>query len=92
MILRGCKLRYTEEVTGIAVFTGHDSKIMQNSTTAKYKFSSLELMSNKAIIYVLLTQITLAIIGGGLGTNWVFDEAVPNEDGITPAWYLQFGY
>jgi len=55
MILRGCKLRNTEEVIGIAVFTGHDSKIMMNSTNAKYKFSSLDLMSNKAILYVLLT-------------------------------------
>lgn len=55
MILRGCKLRNTEEVYGLTVFTGHDSKIMQNSTKAKYKFSSLELMSNKAILWVLLT-------------------------------------
>lgn len=55
MILRGCKLRNTEEVIGIAVFTGHDSKIMMNSSNAKYKFSSLDLMSNKAILYVLLT-------------------------------------
>lgn len=55
MILRGCKLRNTEEVYGIAVFTGHDSKIMMNSTNAKYKFSSLEMISNKAILYVLLT-------------------------------------
>lgn len=92
MILRGCKLRNTEEVYGIAVFTGHDSKIMMNSTNAKYKFSSLEMISNKAILYVLLTQISLSVIGGGLGTNWVFDEATPNDDGVTPAWYLQFGY
>jgi magnesium-transporting ATPase (P-type) len=28
MILRGCKLRNTEFVIGIAVFTGHDTKIM----------------------------------------------------------------
>lgn len=31
MILRGCKLRNTEHVFGLAVFTGHDSKIMMNS-------------------------------------------------------------
>lgn len=55
MILRGCRLRNTEYVYGVAIFTGHDSKIMQNSTSAKYKFSTLENMSNRAILFVLLT-------------------------------------
>lgn len=27
-----------------------------------------------------------------VGTNWIFDEAVKNDDGETPAWYLEFGY
>ena len=55
MILRGCKLRNTDEVYGITVFTGHDSKIMMNASAAKYKFSSLEKMSNRGIICVLCT-------------------------------------
>ena len=54
MILRGCKLRNTEYVYGVTIFTGHDTKIMMNATKAKYKFSSLELLNNKAIGFVLL--------------------------------------
>ena len=73
MILRGCKLRNTEHVFGLTVFTGHDSKIMMNSQSAKYKFSSLEIMSNTGILYVLITQFTLSIISGFMGTNWIFD-------------------
>lgn len=92
MILRGCKLRNTEEVYGISIFTGHDSKIMQNSTNAKYKFSTLELMNNKAILCVLLTQFTIASISSMMGTNWMFDEAVKNSSGETPAWYLEYQY
>lgn len=88
MILRGCRLRNTEFVYGLTVFTGHDSKIMMNSTAAKYKFSSLEKMSNRGIVYVLCTQFTLSLIGGLLGTNWIFDKAVKNDDGIVPTWYL----
>jgi magnesium-transporting ATPase (P-type) len=32
--LRGSSLRNTEWVYGVAVFTGHDTKIMKNSTNA----------------------------------------------------------
>lgn len=78
MILRGCRLRNTEFVYGITVFTGHDSKVMMNSTRAKYKFSSLESMSNKAILAVLCIQFILAIMGGMVGTSWLFDEAIKN--------------
>lgn len=92
MILRGCRLRNTEHAIGIAVFTGHDSKVMMNSTNAKYKFSSLELMSNKAILAVLCIQFVLAILGGLCGTSWLFDEAIKNSEGVTPAWYLNYGY
>lgn len=31
MLLRGCNLRNTEWVLGVVVFTGHDTKIMQNA-------------------------------------------------------------
>jgi len=34
MILRGCKLRNTEWVIGVTVFSGHDTKIMMNSAKA----------------------------------------------------------
>lgn len=70
MILRGCKLRNTEFVIGIAVFTGHDTKIMQNSAKAQYKFSTLEVMSNRAILMVLCTQLFLAALASSIGTSW----------------------
>lgn len=55
IILRGCSLRNTEFVIGVIVFSGHDTKIMMNSMSAKYKFSGLELYTNYAIAVVLLT-------------------------------------
>lgn len=42
MLLRGCKLRNTPYVIGLVVFTGPESKIMQNSSKPRYKFSTLE--------------------------------------------------
>ena len=46
VLLRGMSLRNTEYIHGVVVFTGHDTKVMQNSTSAKYKFSRLELLTN----------------------------------------------
>jgi phospholipid-transporting ATPase len=69
LLLRGSSLRNTEFIYGLVVFTGHDTKVMQNSAKAKYKFSDLEYMTNKAIVIVLFTQIILSTIGGYLGSQ-----------------------
>ncbi len=53
MVLRGSSLRNTEYVYGIAVFTGHDTKVMQNSAQAKMKFSRLDLMTNRCIFVIM---------------------------------------
>ena len=55
VLLRGMNLRNTESIYGLVVYTGHDTKVMRNSASAKYKFSKLEKMMNKAILIVLIT-------------------------------------
>jgi magnesium-transporting ATPase (P-type) len=45
-LLRGCKLRNTQYIYGLVVFTGPETKIMKNSASAKYKFSTLEKLTN----------------------------------------------
>ena len=42
VLLRGMSLRNTEYIYGVVVFTGHDTKVMQNSAKAKMKFSKLQ--------------------------------------------------
>ena len=70
LMLRGSSLKNTEYVYGIAVFTGHDTKIMMNSAAAKYKFSSLEKLMNKALVVVFILQIVLALVAASVGTHW----------------------
>lgn len=65
--LRGSSLKNTEFVYGITIFTGHDSKVMMNSTQAKYKFSKLELLVNTSMLIVFGLQIFLAGIAAFSG-------------------------
>lgn len=71
LMLRGCTLRNTDYIYGITIFQGHDTKIMRNSASAKYKFSQLELHTNTSILMILGTQIVLASIGAVIGASWV---------------------
>ncbi|KAK4346302.1 hypothetical protein RND71_032641 [Anisodus tanguticus] len=63
ILLRDSKLRNTDYVYGVVIFTGHDTKVMQNSTDPPSKRSGIEIRMDK-IIYVLFgTLITIAFIG-----------------------------
>lgn len=79
MVLRGCKLRNTDFVYGVTVFTGPETKIMKNSAKAKYKFSMLERYSNKAIAMVLVAMLVMSTIAGVLGTAFTFKYAENKE-------------
>ena len=46
MLLRGSSLRNTEWIYGIAVFAGHDTKVMMNSIASKPKKSKIEIKTN----------------------------------------------
>lgn len=70
MLLRGTSLRNTEWVYGIVIYTGHDSKIMKNSSKSRTKFSKLETQTNKQIILIFLFQIFICIIGASFNMLW----------------------
>mmetsp|Transcript_18923 Transcript_18923/g.32305 ORF Transcript_18923/g.32305 Transcript_18923/m.32305 type:complete len:259 (+) Transcript_18923:711-1487(+) len=71
LLLRGSSLRNTEYVYGAVVFTGHDTKVMRNSASSKYKFSDLEKQTNNAIAIVLVVQVIFSLIAGILGYVWI---------------------
>ena len=43
LLLRGCTLRQTEYIIGVAIYIGHNTKSMKNSPLAKLKISKLRL-------------------------------------------------
>jgi magnesium-transporting ATPase (P-type) len=50
MLMRGSSLRNTEWVYGAVIYTGHDTKVMMNSSKSQPKFSKIERATNKYII------------------------------------------
>jgi len=54
VVLRGMSLRNTHNVTGIVVYTGHDSKIQMNSAGSVIKTSNIQKIANKQIGIVFL--------------------------------------
>jgi len=47
LLIRGSSLKNTEWVYGLIVYTGHDTKIMKNSSKSRTKFSKIENYTNK---------------------------------------------
>ena len=61
-LLRGCVLRQTEYIIGMAIFIGPNTKIMINSPILKSKVSTVEGGMNRQIIMIFLTQVVIACI------------------------------
>nr|GMD33737.1 probable phospholipid-transporting ATPase 4 [Ipomoea batatas] len=81
ILLRDSKLRNTTYVYGVVIFSGHDSKVMQNSTKSPSKRSKIEVQMDK-IIYILFTLLLLISLVSSVGF------AVKAKFQMPDWWYL----
>ncbi|XP_073505620.1 phospholipid-transporting ATPase VB isoform X2 [Phyllobates terribilis] len=87
LLLRGCTVRNTEEVIGVVVYAGHETKAMLNNSGPRYKRSKLEKRMNINVfccVGILIVMCLIGAIGHGLWyrkfeIHPLFD--VPNPDG-----------
>uniref|UniRef100_A0A3Q1I3U6 Phospholipid-transporting ATPase n=1 Tax=Anabas testudineus TaxID=64144 RepID=A0A3Q1I3U6_ANATE len=82
VLLRGAQIRNTQWVVGIVVYTGHDSKLMQNSTKAPLKRSNVERVTNMQILVlfgILLVMALVSSVGAAIWNREHTDDA---------CWYL----
>ncbi|XP_056372650.1 phospholipid-transporting ATPase VB isoform X2 [Hyla sarda] len=87
LLLRGCTVRNTEEVIGVVVYAGHETKAMLNNSGPRYKRSKLERQMNINVFFcvgILVVMCLIGAIGHGLWyrkfvIHPLFD--VPNADG-----------
>ncbi|KAI8901320.1 hypothetical protein BC833DRAFT_522343 [Globomyces pollinis-pini] len=62
LLLRGAQLRNTRWVYGIVVFTGHETKLMKNSSTTPVKYTKVERMVNTQIIFLFFLLLAMSIV------------------------------
>ncbi|CAA6665564.1 unnamed protein product [Spirodela intermedia] len=83
---RDSKLRNTDYVFGIVIFTGHETKVMKNAMEAPSKRSKIERKMDK-IIYV---QISVLILIVSIGSVFFGIETKKDINGETfQRWYLR---
>ncbi len=49
VLLRGSQLRNTDWVAGLVIYTGHESKLLQNATSAPLKRSRMDQVTNRQV-------------------------------------------
>uniref|UniRef100_A0A7N0U3G5 Phospholipid-transporting ATPase n=1 Tax=Kalanchoe fedtschenkoi TaxID=63787 RepID=A0A7N0U3G5_KALFE len=63
LLLRDSKLKNTDYVYGVVIFTGHDTKVMQNATEPPSKRSKIERKMDKIVYVLFSTLILISFIG-----------------------------
>ena len=62
ILLRGSTLRNTKWIYAVVLYTGHDTKLMQNAAAAPIKRTFVERMTNVQILFLFIALICLALI------------------------------
>lgn len=82
ILLRGMTLKNTKFTYGLVIFSGPDTKLMQNSTLPPHKRSHLERRTNFHIAFIFLILFCLAVLCAILFSVWVRTA--------DKRWYLQY--
>lgn len=87
ILVRDSKLKNTEYVYGVVVFTGHDTKVMQNATDPPSKRSKIERKMDK-IIYILFSTLVVIAFTGSVFFGIATKRDI-SSDGKLRRWYLR---
>ncbi|XP_027360109.1 putative phospholipid-transporting ATPase 9 [Abrus precatorius] len=86
LLLRDSKLRNTEYIFGAVIFTGHDTKVIQNSTAPPSKRSKIEKKMDRVIYFLFCILFLMAFVGS------IFFGIITKDDldnGSMKRWYLR---
>uniref|UniRef100_A0A8C6U341 Phospholipid-transporting ATPase n=1 Tax=Neogobius melanostomus TaxID=47308 RepID=A0A8C6U341_9GOBI len=81
ILLRGAQLRNTQWVHGVVVYTGHDTKLMQNSTRPPLKLSNVERITNFQILVLFGCLLAISLVCSIGQSIWKYQYG-------NDAWYM----
>ncbi|XP_048874577.1 phospholipid-transporting ATPase IC [Brienomyrus brachyistius] len=84
MLLRGCKIRNTDECHGLVIFAGSDTKIMRNGGKTRFKRTKIDELMNY-MVYTIFVLLFLVSAGLAIGHSFWY------EDVGKRSWYLSDG-
>lgn len=82
LLLRGAMLRNTSWVCSVVIYTGHETKLMMNQTSAPLKRSTVDKIVNTQIIMLFLLLCSLCLISSFCNIIWTKQKG-------NQYWYLQ---
>eukprot|EP00405_Crypthecodinium_cohnii_P047476 CAMPEP_0206573016 /NCGR_PEP_ID=MMETSP0325_2-20121206/28597_1 /ASSEMBLY_ACC=CAM_ASM_000347 /TAXON_ID=2866 /ORGANISM="Crypthecodinium cohnii, Strain Seligo" /LENGTH=1487 /DNA_ID=CAMNT_0054077345 /DNA_START=113 /DNA_END=4576 /DNA_ORIENTATION=+ len=80
LLMRGTVLRNTDYCLALVCYTGADTRMIRNSRPAPMKQSNLEVLTNTAMVIILLVQAVLALISA-----WLHVQFTPQ---LKEHWYI----
>lgn len=86
LLLRDSKLRNTDYIYGAVIFTGHDTKVMQNSTDPPSKRSKIEKKMDRIIYFLFFVLFVMAFVGSIFFGIWTREDL---QNGKMKRWYLR---
>ena len=90
VLLRGARLKNVDYIYGIVLYSGHDTKLMQNIGHSSLKMSSIDKKLNYIILIIFIICLIINIVSSVLGI-FIRDSLMPDyEKGDINAEYLFF--
>lgn len=86
LLLRDSKLRNTDYIYGAVIFTGHDTKVLQNSTEPPSKRSRIERKMDRIVYFLFGLLFLLSMVGSIFFGIWTREDL---RDGKMKRWYLR---
>ncbi|XP_075212548.1 ATPase phospholipid transporting 8A1 isoform X3 [Lycorma delicatula] len=92
VLLRGAVLRNTSWIFGLVIYTGHETKLMKNSTAAPLKRSTVDKITNTQVLMLFILLIFLCIISAVCNQIWTKTHSGHWYIGLKDVLSKNFGY
>jgi phospholipid-transporting ATPase len=66
LLPKGALLRMTKWIIGFVVYAGHNTKLIKNSGGSRVKYSYIERLMSRLLVFILLLQMIFCIVCAGL--------------------------